>query len=124
MHRDVKPENMAIGVGSRSNVVYLLDFGLSKCYKDKDTGAHLQYLDNKPFVGTARFASINAHLGIELSRRDDLEGLGYVLVFMLRGNLPWQSLKKNKEGSDKYENILQSKLNTTIEQLCQGLPCI
>jgi serine/threonine protein kinase len=122
IHRDLKPENLAIGVGTRSNVVYLFDFGLAKCYKDKDTGAHIQYFDNKPFLGTARFASTNAHLGIELSRRDDIESLGYVLIYMSRGNLPWQNLGKgNSDG--KYEKILQCKLNTSIEQLCKGLPC-
>jgi casein kinase 1 len=114
---------MAIGLGSRSNVVYLLDFGLSKCYKDKTTGAHIPYMDNKQFVGTARFASINAHMGIELSRRDDLEALGYVLIFLIAGKLPWQNL--GPKGEDKmYEKILQIKVSTSIEKFCQGIPGI
>lgn len=121
MHRDLKPENTVIGLGSRSNTVYLIDFGLAKCYKDKETGGHIQYMDGKLFLGTARFASINAHLGIELSRRDDLESLGYVLIFMATGKLPWQSLAKPEE-KNKYEKILQSKLNTSIDKLCQSLP--
>jgi serine/threonine protein kinase len=90
IHRDIKPANMAMGLGKNSNVLYFIDFGLSKRYRNPKTEKHIPYGENKEMIGTPRFASINNHLGRELSRRDDLESIGYVIVFLLRGFLPWQ----------------------------------
>ena len=73
LHRDIKPDNYLIGVGKRQHVVYLIDFGLAKRFKDSKTGRHIPYRDNKQLTGTARYASLNTHLGIEQGRRDDLE---------------------------------------------------
>lgn len=100
--------------------IYIVDFGLSKRYIGKD-GKHIPYKDNKNLTGTVRYASINTHLGVEQSRRDDLESLGYVLLYFLRGNLPWQNMK-GAGIKNKYEQIMEKKMQTTNEQLCKGFP--
>eukprot|EP01105_Mastigella_eilhardi_P026644 TRINITY_DN779_c0_g2_i5.p1 TRINITY_DN779_c0_g2~~TRINITY_DN779_c0_g2_i5.p1 ORF type:complete len:441 (+),score=119.70 TRINITY_DN779_c0_g2_i5:59-1324(+) len=121
LHRDIKPDNFLMGVGVRSTQVYIIDFGLAKRFRDVKTRAHIPYKENKSLTGTARYASVNAHLGIEQSRRDDLESIGYVLMYFLRGSLPWQGLKADNK-HQKYERISEKKLATTVEQLCKGFP--
>ena len=113
LHRDIKPENFVIGLNEKSNLVYLIDYGLSKRYKDKNSGQHIPYRENKQLVGTVRYASINAHLGIEQSRRDDLEGIGYVLVYFYLGRLPWQN--KSDKGKPLTQKITEKKLTTPPE---------
>lgn len=110
-------------MGSHSNIIYLFDFGLAKQYKNPKTHKHIPYRDNKELTGTVRYASLNTHLGIEQSRRDDLESLGFVLVYLLHGSLPWQGLTA-KSQHEKYQRILKKMLSTSIEVLCQGLPGI
>ena len=120
LHRDIKPENFVIGLNDKSNLVYLIDYGLSKRYKDKNSGQHIPYRENKQLVGTVRYASINAHLGIEQSRRDDLEGIGYVLVYFYLGRLPWQN--KTDKGKPLTQKITEKKLTTPPELLCKKMP--
>lgn len=120
LHRDIKPENFVIGSKEEDLDIYLIDFGLSRAYLTED-GHHIPFKDKKGMVGTARYVSINTHLGCEQSRRDDLESIGYILIYFVKGSLPWQNLPaKNKE--EKYEKILDIKRKTTIEELCLDLP--
>jgi len=121
IHRDIKPDNFLIGLGKKFQSIYLIDFGLSKKFQDSN-GIHISYKENKQLTGTARYASINNHLGIEQSRRDDLESLGYVLIYFARGGqLPWQGLKANTK-SEKYSKILEKKASTTLKSLCENIP--
>lgn len=120
LHRDIKPDNFLIGSGKKKYKIYITDFGLSKRYIGKDT-KHIPYRDNKNLTGTARYASINTHLGIEQSRRDDLESIGYMLSYFMNGSLPWQNLKASNK-RDKYQKILEKKLSTHSETLYKNLP--
>ncbi|XP_047963452.1 casein kinase I-like [Salvia hispanica] len=120
LHRDLKPDNFLMGLGRRANQVYVIDFGLAKKYRDSNH-QHIPYRENKNLTGTARFASINTHLGIEQGRRDDLESLGYVLMYFLRGSLPWQGLQAGNK-KQKYDRISEKKVQTPIESLCRGYP--
>ncbi|XP_047310399.1 casein kinase 1-like protein 2 isoform X2 [Impatiens glandulifera] len=120
LHRDIKPDNFLMGLGTRANQVHIIDFGLGKKFIDS-ANRHIPYRDNKNLTGTARYASVNTHLGIEQSRRDDLESLGFVLIYFLKGCLPWQGLRAaNKK--QKYEKISEKKASTSIESLCRGYP--
>ena len=121
IHRDIKPDNFMIGKDKNSNIIYLIDFGLAKKFRDLKTHEHISLKTGKSLTGTARYASINTHLGFEQSRRDDLEGIAYTLIYFLRGNLPWQGIIAENRKL-KYELISNKKISTTIEELCLGLP--
>ena len=121
IHRDIKPANFVIGLNDQAANVYCVDFGLSKRYRHPKTLQHIPHRDGRSLTGTPRYASINNHLGIEQSRRDDLESIAYILIYFLKGSLPWQGLKA-KNASKKYMLILNKKQSVSIAQLCQGCP--
>lgn len=116
IHRDIKLNNFLFDISKQS--VYIMDFGLSKQFYSKQK--HMNITNNRSLIGTARYASINMHLGIEPSRRDDLESLGYMLIHLAKGCLPWQGLKK--EGVDPKDLIRDKKISTSLDSLCKGLP--
>lgn len=120
LHRDIKPDNMLMG-STDTSTVYLVDFGLAKRYRDHNSKQHLPYREGKHLTGTARYASVHTHLGIEQSRRDDLESLGYVLVYLFKGALPWQGIRiANKK--QKYARIRDKKQNISLRELCKDMP--
>ncbi|KAG5444316.1 Casein kinase I isoform alpha [Clonorchis sinensis] len=121
IHRDIKPDNFLMGIGRNCNKVFLCDFGLAKKFRDSRSHRHIAYREDKALIGTARYASINSHAGIEQSRRDDLESLGYVLMYFLRGTLPWQGLKAATK-AQKYERIYEKKVSVPTDVLCRGYP--
>ena len=101
--------------------IYCVDFGLSKRYRHPNTHSHIPYRKGRSLTGTPRYASVNNHLGVEQSRRDDLESIGYVLVYFMKGSLPWQGLKA-KTANRKYSLILEKKESVSVSELCEGLP--
>ena len=121
LHRDIKPDNFVIGRGISSGTVYIIDYGLAKQYKDPKTKRHIAYRNGKQLAGTARYASINTHLGTEQSRRDDLECLGYSLIYLAKGSLPWQGIK-DASRKERYARICDKKITTKHIKLCEGLP--
>jgi len=120
LHRDIKPDNYMFGRDKKKRRLYMIDFGLSKKYID-DNKKHLPIQHGKKLVGTARYASINTHKGVEQGRRDDLESIGYILIYLMKGVLPWQGLQI-KQGEDHYLKIAQKKQEVKITDLCEGLP--
>ena len=121
IHRDIKPDNFAMGRNEFNDTLYLIDFGLAKKFRSSRTLKQFPLTKRKSLTGTARYASINALQGYEQSRRDDLESAGYVLMFLLRGNLPWQNIKiKGKH--DKYAKICNKKKEVSSQELGKDFP--
>lgn len=119
VHRDIKPDNFV--TDKTMNKIYLIDYGLSKEYRNPSTLAHRPLKTDKNLTGTARYASLSTHLGYEQSRRDDLESLGFMLVYFMKGRLPWQGLKAENK-FEKYAKIKKVKEETSIYKLCEDLP--
>lgn len=121
IHRDIKPENFVIGKDKKSYLIYLIDFGLAKRYRDSKSHQHIPFRENKNLTGTARYASVHSHMGLESSRRDDLESICYVIIFFFKKSLPWQGIAGVTK-QDKYRKIMDSKINTKIDLLCKDSP--
>mmetsp|Transcript_48456 Transcript_48456/g.156500 ORF Transcript_48456/g.156500 Transcript_48456/m.156500 type:complete len:350 (-) Transcript_48456:504-1553(-) len=123
LHRDLKPANFLIGLGNRANTVHLADFGLVGAWLDPTSGQHVDCKKSRGPVGTLRYMSINTHAGVEQSRRDDLESLGYVLLYFLRGSLPWQDDGQQDVAKRRKDHVVMNKkLCVPIQDLCKGLP--
>ena len=121
VHRDIKPDNFLMGLNNNKSIVYICDFGLCKQFRDQN-GKHIPFDDTKKsLTGTARYASIYSHLGIEQSRRDDLQSLAYSLIYFSRGSLPWMGIKAQNK-NERYNKIFQKKINSSINILCDKLP--
>jgi serine/threonine protein kinase len=121
VHRDLKPDNFVVGTGSSKDQIYLIDFGLSMRYRDPKSKVHIPYRNNRSLTGTARYASVNTHLGSEQSRRDDIESLDYILIYFLKGALPWQGIRGFSR-EEKYDKIMDCKMTTSVDTLCRKIP--
>jgi serine/threonine protein kinase len=118
VHRDLKPSNIVTGIDKNASVVYLIDFGLSKQYRNPNTHRHIPHHITHGLTGTAVFASVHNHLGHELSRRDDLESLAYILIYFLCGSLPWQSLDHRRVKGQRA--MVKCKQDFPMSDLCHG----
>lgn len=110
-----------MGIGENSQNVYMVDFGLCKRYRDANTKLLVPYKQATSMVGTIRYSSINAHLGIDQSRRDDLQCVCYLLIYFLKGELPWQKIPLENK-FEKDHMMMSCKLKMTARELCEGLP--
>ena len=117
IHQDLKPENFMV----RDKTLYVIDFGTAKRYKDLTTGQHCQLVGGQEVVGTGRYSSIRTLRGYEQSRRDDLEALGYIFMYLLRGSLPWIGVT-GRHTKDRNTKIAKMKSKLTPVLLCQGFP--
>jgi casein kinase I family protein HRR25 len=120
MHRDIKPDNFLLGLGSAADQLHIIDFGLAKGWRDSK-GKHIPFRDGKSLTGTARYCSIPTHKGHEQGRRDDMESVAYVMLYFLKGRLPWQGIKVTSKRR-KYAEILKRKETTHDADLCGDLP--
>ncbi|KAG1842710.1 kinase-like domain-containing protein [Suillus tomentosus] len=119
IHGDIKPQNVLLGLGDLSQTLFVVDFGIAKKYWNAATETHIPFRQGRHLTGTPAFASINNHLGLEPGRRDDLESLSYMLIYFIRGTLPWLTSSHEKLSSS---DILERKVDTTIAVLCDGVP--
>ena len=120
IHRDIKPENFVVGYKDNSTI-YIIDFGISRKYRS--SRKHLKFQLLGKMFGTVRYASYNASRGVEQSRRDDLESIGYMLIFLGTGKLPWKGINlKAHDRTKKYLEMLLLKKYTSNEVICNNLP--
>lgn len=120
IHQDIKPENFLVG-NPDTSIIYIIDFGLCKKYRSSRTGKHIIFSKSKKFFGTLEYCSINSMKGLEMTRRDDMESIGYMLIHLIKGTLPWIVFEKCPF-LEKYEKIYKVKANISNEELCKDLP--
>ncbi|CAG9310956.1 unnamed protein product [Blepharisma stoltei] len=113
IHRDLKPRQLLLGLDSDVSTLYVVDYGLSKLYMQRPMGLHIPYIEGRPFEGTPYFASLNTHIGIQQSRRDDLEGVVYMLAYFLNGSLPWIPSNRSIKINEKQIRSMKSKISST-----------
>lgn len=123
IYRDVKPENFLLGRQGmeKENIVHIIDYGLAKEYINPETGTHISFRGQRGAIGTARYMSVNTHMGKEQSRRDDLEALGYVIIYLMRGSLPWQGLPAT-DHRERMRKIGEMKRRMPVEEICDRCP--
>ena len=121
IHCDIKPENLVIGHRKQARFIYLIDYGLARHYKDPRTHEHYPFQETHAFYGTGRYASIVAHKKMQLSRRDDLESVAYLLIFLLTNHLPWIGIKAN-DTETQLQKIRHMKETIPISQICENVP--
>ncbi|THH03310.1 hypothetical protein EW145_g6361 [Phellinidium pouzarii] len=121
IHRDIKPDNFLMGLGSNAFSVHIIDFGLARRFRHPQTLEHFPYFEDYSFLGTLHYASYNALLGRSQSRRDDLESLAYTIICFLRGRLPWQNIRGRTE-KHREQRIKEKKRTWTSSRLCDGMP--
>ena len=121
IHRDMKPENFVIGKGKNEKLIYMIDFGLSRHYLIEKTQQHIPMKSDRSIVGTLRYISMNCHEGLEVSRRDDLESLAYMMIHFVIGELPWMGIKAKSLG-EKYKRVYEKKQETVPDDICKILP--
>ena len=135
VHRDVKPQNLAIRLPPRPHearettlregrtasfdALMVIDFGLARAFYTAE--GHISMRKHQGRAGTARYASMNTHRGLTQSRRDDLESIGYLLVFLHRGRLPWQGVRAASR-KEKHLKICEAKAHTPLPELCAAMP--
>ena len=124
IHRDIKPTNLVMGLGAKSHILNIIDFGLAKQFRNPRTSKHISFTSDhhKDVIGTPLYASINSHLGMELSRRDDLESIVYALIYFVKGELPWSESNPPISKKSRLQEVKDIKLSTSIEELCHTLP--
>ena len=122
LHRDIKPFNFLFGK-TNPKLLYLIDFGISTKYRSSRTGKHIKFKFVRNAIGSLRYMSINSNSCYEQSRRDDLESLGYILIYLIKKTLPWISIENsNINKIEKYRKVRDLKMSTLPEELCSGLP--
>ncbi|KAG2107492.1 kinase-like domain-containing protein [Suillus discolor] len=109
VHGNIKPQNIVMGLGDLKHTAFIIDFGVAKEFWDTSTSVHIPFCQGRRLTGTPAFTSINNHLG----------SLTYMLIYFLQGSLPWLTSDEEKLSSS---SILERKVNTTIEDLCRGIP--
>ncbi|KAG1844157.1 kinase-like domain-containing protein [Suillus subluteus] len=119
VHGDIKPQNILVGLGNLRHTAFIIDFGITKMYWNTTTSDHVPFRHGRSLSGTPAFASINNHLGVEPGRRDDLESLTYMLIYFLRGSLPWLTSDDKKLSNS---TILERKARATIADICHDIP--
>ncbi|CAD5234821.1 unnamed protein product [Bursaphelenchus xylophilus] len=127
IHRDIKPENFLMGLDQKETTCYLIDFGLARRYRYRNsedrTLKHIPFRRGRSFIGTAKYASINSHRNMELARRDDIESLGYVIIELINGNLPWKNICRRHQINKQqtYQRIRISKEQANWKEICPSM---